>query len=148
MRKKLTLGMAVAAVSLTSTALGAPPVKAPVPDAFERAVARNSETSTRPNDRAGMLGVGAVNRVRVSPPDAVERAVAIRLAAEPARPDDRAAARGPGVIAPSALAARLESGTTAFAWHDATIGAGATFVALMLVALVGLTIRRVRVLPS
>jgi hypothetical protein len=120
----------------------------PTPDVFERAVARNSEALTRPNDRTGMLGVGAIDRIVVSPPDAFERAVAIRRAAAPTRPDDRAAARGAGASAPTALPARVESETSAFAWHDATIGAGAVFVALMLVAVVGLTIRRARVLPS
>jgi hypothetical protein len=148
MRKKLSLGLVVVAASLIPAALGAEPVNGPAPDAFERAVARSSQIATHPNDRTGMLGVGAVDRALVSPPDAVERAVAIRLAAAPTRPDDRAGARGPGVNAPSPDTAPLESGPVAFAWQDATIGAGAMLVALMLVAVVGLTIRRARVVPS
>jgi len=148
MRKKLSLALAVVAVSLTPAALGAAPVSGPLPDAFDRAVARSSQIVTHPNDRGGMLGVGAVDRALVSPPDAFERAVAIRLAAAPARPDDRAGARGPGANARSADTAPLESGTVAFAWQDATIGADAMLAALMLVAVVGLTIRRARVVPS
>ena len=147
MRKKLSLALAVA-VSLTPAALGAEPVNGPVPDAFERAVGRSSQMTTHPDDRAGMLGVGGVDRALVSPPDVFERAVAIRLAAAPTRPDDRAGARGPGVNAPSADTAPRESGGVAFAWQDATIGASAMLVTLILVAVVGLTIRRARVVPS
>jgi hypothetical protein len=147
MRKKLALALAVVSASLTPAALGAEPGNSPVPDVFERAVARHSQIATHPNDRAGMLGVGAVDRALVAP-DAVSRAVAIRLATVPTRPDDRAGARGPGLDASSVAIAPRESGTVAFAWQDATIGAGVMLVALMLVAVVGLTIRRARVVPS
>lgn len=66
----------------------------------------------RPDNRAGVLGVGAAGRT-ASPPDWFERAVA-RSAAPIVRPDDRAGVIGAGGIAPAIVAsaqpARPEEG--------------------------------------
>ena len=56
----------------------------------------------RPDNRAGVLGVGAAGRT-ASPPDWFERAVA-RSAAPIVRPDDRAGVIGAGGIAPAIVA--------------------------------------------
>ena len=124
---------------------------------------------TRQRPRAGCLRTSGRSRLPDRDPperprwDARSRAVDQALESPPERlrarggdpaggradtADDRAGARGRGINAPSADTAPLESGTVAFAWQDAAIGAGAMLVALMLVAVVGLTIRRARVVPS
>lgn len=57
---------------------------------------RGSGSAERPDDRGGMLGVGAVSTsapTRAAIPDAFERAVA-RSAGTSTRPDDRGEARG------------------------------------------------------
>ena len=67
--------------------------------------------SPRPDDRAGLIGVGAAQAARPIPdvferavarnatagPDAFERAV-LRSTVDNGRPDDRAEARGPGAF--------------------------------------------------
>ncbi len=112
-----------------------------------------AQAAERPDDRAGMIGVGAAQVVEAAPdaferavlrhastapPDAFERAV-VRQATVAVRPDDRAGARGPGADAPtlSPSADRTEPG---FGWSDALLGAGILGV-LLLGAAVTLTIR-------
>ena len=120
-----------------------------------------AQASERPNDRAGLLGVGSVGGSIATPdaferavarhdasmaPDAFERAVAIHVASTPPRPDDRAGARGPGEVAPVILNGGI-SASGDFRWSDASVGAGAMLGALLLAAAVGLTVRRGRALP-
>ena len=88
----------------------------------------------RPDNRAGVLGVGAVT--------ILEQAPARSLGATPVRPDDRAGMHGPSAI----IAAPLPSPTTSsvessFQWDDAALGAGAMLGLLLLLGAVGLTIR-------
>ena len=118
------------------------------------ALATGAPAADRPNDRAGMLGVGATQVVVV--PDAFERAVlrSTELAAPDAferavlrasntgpRPDDRAGARGPGAMpltVASVTAARANDG---FAWGDAFVGAAGVLSILLLGTATMLTIR-------
>jgi len=96
----------------------------------------------RPDNRAGVLGVGAVTML--------EQATARSLGATAVRPDDRAGMHGPGAI----IAAPLPGPTTSsaessFQWNDAALGAGAMLGLLVLLGAVGLTIRhRGRVILS
>lgn len=121
-----------------------------------------AQASERPNDRAGLLGVGNVAASIATPdaferavarhdasitPDALERALAIHVASTPPRPDDRAGALGPGEITP-VISNRDVSASDGFQWSDASVGAGAMLGALLLAAAVGLTVRRGRALPS
>jgi hypothetical protein len=78
----------------------------------------------RPDDRAGMLGVGAVTAKPIA-----------------TRPDDRAGIRGPGSV-PTVLVA---SSGDAFDWGDAGIGAvGAFGLALLLFGAMQLATRAER----
>jgi hypothetical protein len=121
-----------------------------------------AQASEKPNDRAGLLGVGGVAGSIATPdaferavgrhnasiaPDAFERAVAIHVASSPPRPDDRAGARGSGAISPVTRAPG-SSAADGFQWTDASMGAGAMLGALLLAAAVGLTVRRGKALPS
>ena len=108
-------------------------------------LATGAPAADRPDDRAGMLGVGATQVVVV--PDAFERAVlrSTELAAPDAferavlrasdagpRPDDRAGARGPGAMpstVASGTAARADDG---FAWGDAFVGGAAGVLSILL----------------
>ena len=116
------------------------------------ATAGGAAAGDRPDDRAGMLGVGAAEVVAVpdaferaaarhastaSVPDAFERAV-IREQASTVRPDDRGGQRGPGAVptVPTSVAAEGDSG---MAWGDAAFGAGAMLgLALLGMAIVGI----------
>jgi hypothetical protein len=119
------------------------------------------QASEKPNDRAGLLGVGGIAGSIATPdaveravgrhnasiaPDAFERAVAIHVASSP-RPDDRAGAHGPGAISPVTLNPGVST-QDGFQWNDASVGAGAMLAALLLAAAVGLTVRRRWALPS
>jgi hypothetical protein len=84
------------------------------------------ERPLHPNDRTGMLGVGGVS--------SVETPVA------PVRPDDRAGIRGPGLV-PADSAAVTAISDDGFRWGDAAFGAGAAFGLVLLAAGATATIR-------
>jgi hypothetical protein len=120
------------------------------------AIVAGGAQADRPDDRAGMLGVGsvsavaapdaferAVNRAQAGAvpdaferavniaqagavPDAFERAVDIAQSATTIRPDDRGDARGPGAIVVAQPAPIQPASHDRFAWGDAAVGAGAT----------------------
>ena len=109
--------------------------------------------SLRPDDRAGLIGVGAAQAAQPVPdvfdravarhapagPDAVDRAV-LRSTVDNRRPDDRAEARGPGVfttVSPAAAATQNDG----FARSDALLGASAMLGVLLLGAAGALVIR-------
>jgi hypothetical protein len=110
--------------------------------------------ATRPDDRAGLIGVGAAQAAQAVPDvfdravarnstaaglDAVDRAV-LRSTVDNRRPDDRAEARGPGVfttVSPTAAATQNDG----FAWSDALLGASAMLGVLLLGAAGALVIR-------
>jgi hypothetical protein len=99
------LAIVIASITLTPAALAAKSIsRGPVPDVFERAVARHLAETVRPDDRVGPLGVGVARQsVSVSSlaatPDVFERAVVRHLAAT-SRPDDRAGPLGIGWAKP------------------------------------------------
>jgi hypothetical protein len=84
----------------------------------------------RPDDRAGMLGVGAVTSTTEAAeapiPDAFERAIARATTDAPTRPDDRGEARGPGVL--SVLPIATDAAVDDFQWSDASVGAAAALL--------------------
>lgn len=111
------------------------------------------QAAERPDDRGGMLGVGAAQAVIVPDaferaflrhaaatpvPDAFERAVIREQATTAVRPDDRPGLRGPGLVptAPTSVATASDGG---FAWDDAAFGAGAMLgLALLGTAILGI----------
>jgi hypothetical protein len=109
--------------------------------------------STRPDDRAGRIGVGAAQAAQPTPdaferavarnssvgPDAVDRAI-LRSTVPNRRPDDRAEARGPGAFATVSPAAAA-SPNDGFAWSDALLGASAMLGIVLLGAAGALVIR-------
>jgi hypothetical protein len=113
-----------------------------------------AQAAERPDDRAGMIGVGAAQVVEAppdaferavlrhastAPPDAFERAV-VRQATVAVRPDDRAVARGPGAVAPT-LSPSADPAQPNLGWSDALLGAAGILGVLVLGAAVTLTIR-------
>lgn len=81
-----------------------------------------------PNDRAGMLGIGGIERQ------------ALHLAS--VRPDDRGSLRGPGAVATaSSVAAVADDG---FQWRDAGFEAAAVFGIVLLGIVGALTLRQHR----
>ena len=113
-----------------------------------------AQAAERPDDRAGMIGVGAaqvveappdaferavLRHVSTAPPDAFERAFA-RQATVAARPDDRAGARGPGAVAPT-LAPSTDVVEPGFGWNDAFLGAAGILGVLLLGAAATLAVR-------
>ena len=110
------------------------------------AVLAGGAQAQRPDNRAGMIGVGstsavavpdaferAVNAATVAVPDAFERALNNSLAATSVRPDDLGTVRGPGVVGigdqRTATSAASRDG---FEWGDAAVGAGAAIAFLIL----------------
>jgi hypothetical protein len=126
------------------------------PDAFERAVLRHAGATTAGPDaveRAVLRHAGAatarpdaferavVSQAPVAAPDVFERAVLRETGSTtPVRPDDRAGARGPGLVATSPTVS-LSAAETGFQWDDALFGAGAAIGAVLLAAPAALTIR-------
>ena len=116
-----------------------------------------AQAAERPDDRGGMIGVGAAEVVP-APPDAFERAVLRSAAANPVpdvferavlresrvaavRPDDRAGARGPGSV-PTALPTVETTSDDGFRWDDAFLGAAVmSGIVLLGAAATTLTIR-------
>jgi hypothetical protein len=116
-----------------------------------------AQAAERPDDRGGMIGVGAA-QVGSAAPDAFERAVLRNAAAKQVpdaferavqresqtvavRPDDRAGARGPGIV-PTALPTVTASSSEGFSWDDAFMGAAAMLGVVLLGAAATLTLRR------
>ena len=93
---------------------------------------REGALAGRPDDRAGMLGVGAASAEATSLP-AVRDAVT--------RPDDRGDGRGPGVYFTVPAVATAAIATDSFEWGDASAGAGAMLMAILLAAGVAVSIR-------
>jgi len=105
---------------LRRTAATAPVAKA-VPDAFERAVARDDAAkvmSLRPDDRAGIRGIQRSMFTNVSSSTSM-------------RPDDRAGTRGVGASTTSTTSASVDS-SSGTDWSPA-LYAGAGFIGAMLV---------------
>ena len=119
-------------------------------------LAASAQAATRPDDRGGMLGVGATQVVpqpdvferavqratETAPPDVFERAV-LRRSSVQVRPDDRAGARGPGAVG-TTLAPSATSAETGVTWSDAALGVAGMLGILLLGTAVTLTIRRRR----
>jgi hypothetical protein len=104
-------------------------------------LAGSVQAAERPDDRAGLLGVGAAQAVTATP-DAVDRAV-LRHAAEAAPvpvPDalDRAVFRETAALAQPSVTSTSDGG---FEWGDAFFGA---VVALFIVLLGGATALAIR----
>ena len=82
-----------------------------------------------PNDRAGMLGIGGIERQTV------------QLAS--VRPDDRGSLRGPGAVATASTSAAVAD--DGFQWRDAGFEAAAAAFGIALLGIVGaLTLRQHR----
>jgi hypothetical protein len=107
--------------------------------------ASGAAVSVRPDDRAGTRGIGAVEASQPEiVPDVVARLVATRVDGAPGRPDDRAGARGPGIVFPKAPLGTVTVSADAFEWADATIGAAATLSVILLAGALALTVRQRR----
>ena len=133
-------------------------------------LATGAPAADRPDDRAGMLGVGATQVVVVpdaferavlrstelAPPDAFERAVlrstelappdaferaVLRVSNAGPRPDDRAGARGPGAMPSTVASVAAARANDGFAWGDAFVGAAGVLSILLLGTATMLTIR-------
>ena len=120
-------------------------------------LAGGAQAAERPDDRAGLLGVGgtqiiaapdaferAVIRAEatVPVPDVFERTVARELAISAVvRPDDRGGARGPGHLTPATVERTAASADDGFAWGDALLGVLATFGAVGLAGAAVLSVR-------
>ena len=126
-------------------------------------ITSGAQAAERPDDRGGMIGVGSTQGVAVAPdaferavgrstvgvpvPDAFERAAARALAGDVnVRPDDRASARGPGALTPTAVSTSTGSLDESFASDEAALGAVAGFGLLVLGTLALLTFRRRRMI--
>jgi hypothetical protein len=130
------------------------------------ALTAGAAQAERPDDRGGMLGVGAASASTqtaagtipylshgigvgaasasaVAPstvPDAFERAVA-RPIGTGTRPDDRGEARGPRVYFSVPRPVTRAVSADDFQWRDASAGAGAAILAILLAAGVTVSIR-------
>ena len=114
-----------------------------------------AQAAERPDDRGGLIGVGSTQVVPATPdvferavlrsaaanpvPDVFERAV-LRESISAVRPDDRAGARGPGIV-PTAVPSVAVSADDGFRWDDAFLGAAAMLGVVLLGAAATLTIR-------
>ena len=124
-------------------------------------LATGAPAADRPDDRAGMLGVGAtqavvvpdaferavlrstelaapdaferavLRRTEFAPPDAFERAV-LRASNAGPRPDDRAGARGPGAMPSTVASVTAARANDGFAWGDAFVGGAAGVLSILL----------------
>ena len=94
------------------------------------ALAASAAQAERPDDRTGMHGVGAVST------DAAETAHSAVV-----RPDDRGAARGPGTIASPPLLTATGRTAGELEWRDASLGAAAMLVAVLLAGGIAHTLR-------
>ena len=89
-------------------------------------LAVGAQAGGRPDDRAGMLGVGAVSPAVIAS----------------VRPDDRASARGPGVFPHDTLGSPVGAAARAFQWDDATMGAGVMLALVLLSGASAFVLRR------
>jgi hypothetical protein len=85
------------------------------------ALAAGAAQAERPDDRVGMLGVGAVS---------IETAKTAHSTV--LRPDDRGAARGPGTISSPPLLTATGRTAGELEWRDASLGAAAMLAAVLL----------------
>jgi hypothetical protein len=122
--------------------------------AMAAVAAGGAQAAERPDDRGGMLGVGAAQAVATpdaferaalratesAPPDAFERAVLRHSTQVAERPDDRLGIRGPGAVAPT-LSVSVKPVESGFQWDDALFGAAGMFGVVLLGTAVTLTIR-------
>ena len=98
-------------------------------------------SATHPNDRGGMLGVGAVaagtDRVSIRPDDrGIARgpgSLTVTSRSEAVRPDDRGGARGPGAASVPATAPAAAIDVDGFPWTTVSMAA----VVLALVGVLG-----------
>lgn len=95
-----------------------------------------AHSGVRPNDRAGMLGVGPQQVADTS--DVISRYLASHPA--PLRPDDRAGIRGPGLVEDAAMVAPTPSQTS---WGGRVL-AGTAVVGAILLALLAFAVSRRR----
>ena len=116
----------------------------------------NAQAAERPDDRAGMIGLGAaqvvgapdaferavLRSVTTASPDAFERAL-LRETEIAVRPDDRVGVRGPGAVGPPDVVSggHEESG---FGWSGALLGAAGLLGALIAGTTATLAIRHRR----
>lgn len=154
------------ALSLVGAALAAGTADAGHDDRPGAGVGAPITKASRPDDRAGLLGVGAASSAAAprtielgSIPylshgigvdqrrfDGQEQALGLagdavaRSTTAATRPDDRGSARGPGVYF-SAPPVPASSSTDDFQWGDASTGAGAMLAAMLLVAGLAVSIR-------
>lgn len=104
--------------------------------ALALAVPSLAAAAERPDDRAGMLGVGAAQ--------AVSSGVAV---ASVTRPDDRAALRGPGAMdtrGPIETSVPVAAAVDGFDWTDAAIGALGALAVVVLAGALGVAAVRAR----
>jgi hypothetical protein len=145
--KALVLGSTVATAMLL--ALPSAFAGTAYPDVFERAAAAHAavqvaqQNGSYPDafERAVRAQMGTVSSSGPSIPDAFERALNIVLAAGPVRPDDRGAARGPGVLSAGVASSSSVETSEGFQWRDAAVGAGAASGLLMFGAALLMTAR-------
>jgi hypothetical protein len=119
------------------------------------AVLAGGALADRPDDRAGMLGVGGASSA-LAIPDAFERAVARGIGERPVHPNDRTGMPGVGgleagpvpdvierTVLREATPVRPDDVITedGFQWGDAAFGAGAAFGLVLLAAGATATIR-------
>jgi hypothetical protein len=95
--------------------------------------------AARPDDKPGMLGVGAVSAS--SERSANERATLVD-SGRALRPDDRPGVRGPGAIGGQSVTLPTASGEDGFKWTAAGLGAGFVVALGLLGALLVASIRR------
>jgi len=105
------------------------------------AIGAGSAIAGHPNDSAGMQVVGAVSAgapTHPRIPDAFDRPAATSNSAS-IRPDDRRSPRGPGVFSVPPLPATVAADDVG--WGDASMGAGAMLVALLLAGGLAVSVR-------
>ena len=102
--------------------------------------------AARPDDKPGMLGVGAVSASSETPAAvtyfyANERAT-LADSRRALRPDDRPGVRGPGVVGGQSVTGPTTSGDDGFEWTAAGLGAGFVVALGMLGAILVASMRR------
>jgi hypothetical protein len=108
--------------------------------------------AARPDDKPGMLGVGAVSASTERPAAvtyfyANERATLVD-SGRALRPDDRSGARGPGSVGGQSVSGPTTSRDDGFEWAAAGLGAGFVVALGLLGALLGVSMRRFEKHPA
>lgn len=108
-----------------------------------------SALAAHPNDRAGMLGPGAIQAVSVvsvaskRPDDrAGSRGPGAVSPAAPTRPDDRAGSRGPGGVGPEQAALPFVTAHDGFRWGNPVLAAIVMLGGVSVAGLLALAVRR------